>query len=93
MTANMTNFLIAYDIFNDKRLPKVKRVAYSFALGGQRSAVEAPLGESYMRELVSQLLQLTKEEDKLNIIKFLDKPILLGKAKYVAYENKGIIIL
>lgn len=89
----MTNFLIAYDIFDEKRLPKVKKVAYSFALGGQRSAVEAPLGESYMRELISQLLRLLKDEDKLNIIKFLDKPILLGKAKHVAYENKGIIII
>lgn len=89
----MTNFLIAYDIFNEKRLPKIKRVAYSFALGGQRSAVEAPLGESYMRELIASLLQLVKDEDKLNIVKFLDKPILLGKAKHVAYENKGVVII
>jgi len=89
----MANFIIAYDIFDQKRLPKVKKVAYSFALGGQRSAVEAPLSDSYMRELTSQLLQLCKEEDKLNIIKFLDKPILLGKAKHTPYENKGVIIL
>lgn len=89
----MYNFLVAYDIFNEKRLPKVKKIAYSFALGGQRSAVEAPLKESYMRELISSLMQLLKDEDKLNIVKFLDKPILLGKAKHVAYENKGIIIV
>lgn len=89
----MTNFLIAYDIFDIKRLPKVKRVAYSFSLGGQRSALEAPLSQSFMKELVSQLLNLTQEEDKLNIIKFLDKPILLGKAKHVAYENKGVVII
>lgn len=89
----MYNFLIAYDVFNTKRLPKVKRVVYSFALGGQRSALEAPLGESYMRELLSELLELTKEEDKLNIIKFLDKPIMLGKAKHESFENKGVIII
>jgi len=89
----MTNFLIAYDIFDIKRLPKVKRVAYSFSLGGQRSALEAPLSQSFMKELISQFSKLIKDEDKINIIKFLDKPILLGKAKHVAYENKGVIIV
>ena len=89
----MNSFLIAYDIFDIKRLSKVKRVAYSFSLGGQCSALEAPLNHSFMKELVSQLLNLTQEEDKLNIIKFLDKPILLGKAKHIAYENKGVVII
>ena len=89
----MSSFLVAYDIFDIKRLPKVKRVVYSFSLGGQRSALEAPLTHSFMNELVKQLLNLTKEEDKLNIIKFLDKPILLGKAKHIAYENKGVVIV
>ncbi len=88
-----TQFLIAYDIFDGKRLTKVKRVAYSFSLGGQRSALEAPLSQSFMQLLILQLLNVTKKEDKLNIIKFLDEPILLGKAKHVAYENKGIIII
>ena len=89
----MSSFLVAYDIFDIKRLPKVKRVVYSFSLGGQRSALEAPLTHSFMNGLVKQLLNLTKEEDKLNIIKFLDKPILLGKAKHIAYENKGVVIV
>ena len=39
----MENFLVAYDIFDKKRLPKVKKVVYSYALGGQKSALEAPL--------------------------------------------------
>lgn len=89
----MYTFLIAYDIFNEKRLPKVKNVAYSFSLGGQRSALEAPLSNSYLKELSAQLLQVAKDEDRLNIIRFLDKPILLGKAKHTAFESKGIIIL
>jgi CRISPR-associated endonuclease Cas2 len=89
----MNQFLVAYDIFNMKRLLKVKRVAYSYSLGGQRSALEAPLSESYMQDLIGQLRTLIKEEDKINIVKFLDTPILLGKSKHIAYENKGVIII
>lgn len=89
----MNQFLLAYDIFNTKRLSKVKRVAYSYSLGGQRSALEAPLSQSYMNDLIVQLMTLIKEDDKINIVKFLDAPILLGKSKHVAYENKGVIIV
>lgn len=78
----MNSFLIAYDIFDIKRLPKVKRVAYSFSLGGQRSALEAPLSHSFMKELISQLLNLTKDEDKIKVeqqsipFKFIDLLVL-----------------
>lgn len=89
----MYNFLIAYDVFDERRLPKVKKTVYSFSLGGQRSALEAPLSASYLSELISQLQKITKDEDKVNIIRFLEKPILLGKAKYTTFEDKGIIIL
>ena len=37
------NYLVCYDIADKKRLAKVRKVAYSYALGGQKSAVEAPL--------------------------------------------------
>lgn len=87
------SYLIAYDIFDDKRLPMVKKVAYSFCLGGQRSALEAPLGEVFLRELQAQLLQVAKEEDKLNIIRYIDTPILLGKATQVQCIHGGIIII
>jgi len=90
---NKNNFLIAYDIFDEKRLPRVRRVVYSFALGGQKSALEAPLNKIFIRELIANLLDETKKEDKINIIKFFGKPILLGKAKHTPYENRGIIII
>ncbi len=89
----MYAFLIAYDIFDEKRLPKIKNIAYSFSLGGQRSALESPLSDSFLKELTAQLLRVATEEDKLNIIRFLDKPILLGKAKLTTFENKGIVII
>lgn len=89
----MNNFLVAYDIFDIKRLPKVRKAAYSFSLGGQRSALEAPLNKALMRELVSELLEIIEDEDKVNIIKFVDEPILLGRAKHIDYEKEGIIII
>ncbi|MEA3522728.1 MAG: CRISPR-associated endonuclease Cas2 [Campylobacterota bacterium] len=88
----MQNFIIAYDIFDKKRLPKVKKIAYSYALGGQKSAVEAPLDAKLMKALVRELKEIIEDEDKVNIIKVSD-PILLGKATQISYENSGVIIL
>lgn len=88
----MNNYIIAYDIFNPKRLPKVRKVVYSYTLEGQKSALEAPLDGSSMKFLVAELLALVEEEDKVNIIR-VSNPILLGKAKSIAYENNGVIIV
>jgi len=87
----MKTFIIAYDIFNVKRLTKVKKIAYSYALGGQKSAIEAPLDKSLMKSLLNALEPVIQDDDKLNIIR-VSKPILLGKATYVEAQN-GVIIL
>ncbi|WP_151899675.1 CRISPR-associated endonuclease Cas2 [Sulfurimonas sp. NW15] len=89
----MQNFLIIYDIFDKKRLPKIKKIAYSYALGGQKSALEAPLDKSLMTSLIKELEDILEDEDKVNIVKVANKTILLGKAKQVAFEKNGVIIL
>ena len=88
----MHNYIIAYDIFNAKRLVQVRKCVYGYALEGQKSAIEAPLDKALMRELVSELLAIVEEEDKVNIIR-VSHPILLGKARSVVYENSGVIIV
>lgn len=88
----MHNFIIAYDIFDKKRLPKVKKTAYSYALGGQKSAVEAPLDAKLMKTLVKELESIIEDEDKVNIMK-VSEPILLGKATQISYKNNGVIII
>jgi len=88
----MKNFIIAYDIFDNKRLRQVKKVVYSYALGGQKSAIEAPLNSILMKILVKELIEIIKDEDKVNIIK-VSEPILLGKAKAITYKNNGVIII
>jgi len=89
----MYNYLVAYDIFDKKTLPKVKKIVYSYALGGQKSALEVPLNKNLAKELIRDVKKIMKNKDKLNIIKVIGNPILLGKAQHIAYENNGIIIL
>ncbi len=89
----MKNFIIAYDIADKISLPKVRKIAYSYALGGQKSAVEAPLNLKLMKSLVQELDKIIKKDDKINIISVTKNPILLGKAKQTLFENNGIIIV
>lgn len=89
----MYDFLICYDVFDKKRLPKVKKLVYSYALGGQKSALEVPLNKQLMKELVKNINIIVEKEDKLNIIKIIGEPILLGRAKHISYKNNGVIIL
>jgi CRISPR-associated endonuclease Cas2 len=89
----MKSFIVAYDVFDKKRLRKVKKIVYVFAIDGQKSAREVYLNANLTKELVSLLLEVLEEEDKLNIIQIKAKPILLGKAKTLEMENEGIIIL
>lgn len=86
------NYLIAYDIKDDKRLSRVRRYAYAHALGGQKSALEAPLSKSELPSIIASLNQLILHEDKVNLIKVAPNPILLGRATQLSFENGAIII-
>ena len=86
------NYLVCYDIADKKRLAKVRKVAYAYALGGQKSAVEAPLSEKSLKELVGKLSKLIRENDKINIIEFSGEPLCFGKANFIDI-NEGVIIL
>ena len=88
----MKNYIIAYDVFNVKRLQKVKKIVYSYALGGQKSAVEAPLAKKDIVAFYAKLEPILKEEDRLNVICIKGQPILLGRAKHIEFEE-GIIIV
>lgn len=89
----MHNYIIAYDIPDKKHLVKVRKIAYSYALGGQKSAIEAPLDAGLMKSLVKELENIIEDDDKINIIRVAKNPILLGKANNTVFENNGVIIL
>jgi CRISPR-associated endonuclease Cas2 len=86
------NYLVCYDIADKKRLVKVRKIAYSYALGGQKSAVEAPLNNKHLNELVNKIKNVIKDEDKVNIIPYESEPLGLGKAKFINH-NIGVIIV
>ncbi len=85
-------YLVAYDVVDTKRLAKVRRLVYSYALGGQKSAMELPLSRVMLKELVDSLMQIIKDDDKINIVQIGEKPLLFGKADFITY-NKGVIVV
>jgi CRISPR-associated protein Cas2 len=92
MMTKINNYIIAYDICDDKRLARVRKLIYSYALGGQKSALEVPLSKNEIKIVIDKILSLTKKEDKVNIIPFEGKPALFGKANFVEY-HQGVIIV
>ncbi len=85
-------YLIAYDIADPKRLSKIRKIAYSYALGGQKSALEAPLNEKELKTLIGKFLRVIKKGDKINIVMVGEEPLLFGKADFIKYD-KGVILI
>ena len=85
-------YLIAYDITHPKRRAKIRKIAYSYALGGQKSAVEADISKKEVFEIAKKLsAKMNLEIDKAHIIK-VEKFIYLRNAKEITYKNGDIII-
>jgi len=88
----MKHYIVAYDILNDRRAVKVRKLVYSYALGGQKSALEVPMNKRDLKELLARLEPLLSDEDRVNIIEVDEKPMLFGRADMLAYD-KGVIIV
>ena len=88
----MKHYIVAYDILNDKRSVKVRKLVYSYALGGQKSALEVPLKKKELKSFLAELEPLLGDEDRVNIIEVEEEPMLFGKADVLAFD-KGVIIL
>ncbi len=90
----MKRHLICYDIRDPKRLARVRRMAYAYAYGGQRSALEAPLSAKEARELHAKLEALIDPAvDSLLIVPVSEEAILLGCARQLDLDEDGVIIL
>lgn len=89
----MSHFLIAYDVKNNRRRRRTAKIAYAYALGGQKSALESILDRNEPDYLAEELYTKIKpQEDKVNIIKVMPKAILLGRAKQLDFSEGAIII-
>ncbi|MDA3057097.1 CRISPR-associated endonuclease Cas2 [Campylobacter sp. VBCF_05 NA6] len=88
----MKTYLICYDISDEKRARKVRKIAYSYALGGQKSALVAPLSQCDLQSLWYFLSKVIAPEDKINIIEVGARALILGKELPLEYEKEGIIV-
>ncbi len=89
----MRLYIVAYDIVCVKRLAQVRKIAYSFAFGGQKSVVESYLDEAGVVGLERRLFGVIRlEYDKINIVPVHKRAILLGRAKRLSFD-KGVIVL
>jgi len=86
------NYIVAYDIFSPKRAYKVRKLVYSHAMGGQKSALEVPLDKKDLTDFIERMEPLLAKDDLVNIVEVEEEAILLGKANALTY-NKGVIIL
>ena len=89
----MKKYIVAYDIADKKRLNQVRKIAYSYALGGQKSVLETPLNAKLLKELTNKLNQIIDPSvDRINIIEYANEPICFGTANYLKFEN-GVIVI
>ena len=86
------SFLVAYDILSPKRAVKVRKLVYSYAIGGQKSALELPLKKEELKRFLTQIAPLFEEEDRLNIIEVEEEVLFFGKADLLVYDE-GVIIV
>lgn len=86
------NYLLCYDICNEKRLYRVRKISYPFALGGQKSALELPLTQKEAKAFLAMLEQKIAPEDKINLIEVEEQPRYLGKSIQLHFEEGMIII-
>jgi CRISPR-associated protein Cas2 len=89
----LKQYLICYDIADNKRLNKVRKIVYSYALSGQKSALEAPLTKKLLNQLIEKLNNtIDKEVDRINIIPYSGEPLIFGKGEYFD-SNAGVLVI
>jgi len=88
----MKNYIVAYDIVCVKRAYKVRKFVYSYALSGQKSALEVLLDRRELKEVLKLLEPMLDVGDSVNIIEVDDRVMLFGKADKLSYD-KGVVIV
>lgn len=88
----MNRYLIAYDVSDVKRRVKIQKYIYSYAFGGQKSAVETFLDKKEILKIAKKLSVLMDlEKDRIHMVK-VKKFIFLRSAKDINFDKGDIII-
>jgi CRISPR-associated endonuclease Cas2 len=86
-------YLVAYDIMDNKRRRRTAKVAYSYAMGGQKSALETILDDGERRELIEALrAKIDEEVDRIHLLRVRPRAILLGRATQLDLREGAILI-
>ena len=89
----MPHFLVAYDIVKSSKRTRVAKLVYSYALGGQKSALEVPVSNTEAKVLAHEIeSRIDSETDRVNLIRVESKAILLGCASQLNYDEEMIIL-
>ncbi len=87
------HFVIAYDVADNRRRRVCAKVAYSYALGGQKSVLETVLPKRELTVLHDELLDsIDPDEDRIHVVEVKPDALMFGKACRLEYD-KGAILL
>lgn len=87
------HYVIAYDVADNRRRRVCAKVAYSYALGGQKSALETVLSKRELKVLHDELLDsIDPDEDRIHVVEVKPDIVMFGKARRLVYD-KGAILL
>ena len=87
------HYLIAYDVADNKRRRRTAKIAYSYALGGQKSALESIFDGNEAHSVAQELyIKIDPHKDRINVVKVMPKAILLGRAKQLDFSEGAIIL-
>jgi CRISPR-associated endonuclease Cas2 len=88
-----SHYVIAYDVKNNKRRRKCAKVAYGYALGGQKSALESLFEKKELPVVLDELLDcIEPKEDRVHVVKVMPRAILLGRARQLHFDEGTIVV-
>ena len=88
----MKQYIVAYDIFCAKRAFQIRKLVYSYAMSGQKSALEILVTKKELKALLLLLEPLLGKGDSVNVIEVDDEVMLFGKADKLSYD-RGVVIV
>jgi len=88
----MKQYLICYDITNQKRLLKIRKLLFPIAIGGQKSALVVLLSKKELNKIIKKIKKLIKKEDKINIIEISSKTIYISNTLDIKFKD-GVILI
>ena len=77
------DFLVAYDVFDNKRRRKIQKYLYENSISYQKSAIEVvEINKRFLKEVANKVLEFSDEEDLIALFNW-NEVIYIGKNEKV----------